>query len=317
VAQVGNLRHSGSADDFMSSPTLSVCIVNWNTRDDLEQAIAAVLAADPGLALQVVVVDNGSRDGSAAMVRDRFPGVSLLAESENMGFARGHNLASRQAAGSYLLMLNPDTLVRPGALSALVRFMASHPEAGAVGPRLLNSDGSLQFSCRQFPRPMAALFRNTPLGKLVPRNRYAREYLMGEWDHERPRQVDWVSGAAICIRREAWEQVGPFDEGFFMYAEDIDWCLRAEGAGWKIYYLPEAVIVHRIGRASDQRPLRMVVEFHRSMARFYRKHYAEGWPRPVRWLPAAGIWARAGVVLAETLWGLARNRLAGAPRGTR
>jgi hypothetical protein len=298
----------------MPSPTLSVCIVNWNTRADLEQAIATVLAADAELVPEVVVVDNGSCDGSAEMVRERYPDVLLLAQGENLGFARGYNLAASKTTGRHLLMLNPDTAVRPGTLSVLVRHLEAHPQVGAVGPRLLNSDGSLQLSCRRFPRPMAALFRNTPLGRLFPRNRYAREYLMADWDHTTSREVDWVSGAAICIRRQTWEQVGPFDEGFFMYAEDLDWCLRAQQAGWQIHYLPEAVIVHRIGRASDQRPLAMVVAFHRSMARFYHKHYAKGWPWPVRWVPAAGIWARAGLVLAATLWALGRGRLRGRPK---
>lgn len=301
----------------MSSPDLSVCLVNWNTRPDLEQAIDAVLKADPGIGLQVVVVDNGSGDGSAEMVRERFPEVKLIESGENLGFARGYNRAAEEAGGRYLLMLNPDTEAQPGALRELVEFLDSHPKAGAAGPRLVNRDGSLQFSCRLFPRPVAAIFRNTVLGRLVPRNRSTRDYLMADWDHDTVRGVDWLSGAAMCIRREAWEEVGGFDEGFFMYAEDIDWCLRAHEAGWGIYYVPSAVIMHRIGRSSDQRPVKMVIQFHRSMARFYHKHYAPGWPWGMRWLPAAGIWLRAGLVLAQTLWGLCCNRARRRARGGR
>ncbi len=190
-----------------------------------------------------------------------------------------------------------------------MRFLEAHPEVGAVGPKLLNRDGTLQFSCRRFPRPLAAVFRNTPLGKLFPKNRYTREYLMTDCDHTRESPADWISGAAMCLRREAWEQVGGFDEGFFMYAEDMDWCWRARRLGWEIYYLPEAEIVHCIGRSSDQIPLRMVWQFHRSMARFYRKHYASTWPPPLRWLPFLGVWVRGGLVLVETAWSLGRNRL--------
>ena len=283
----------------MAQPELSVCIVNWNTRQDLEEALRSVLESDPELNIEVIVLDNASRDGSAEMVRQRYPEVALIQSPENVGFARGYNRASRQATGRYLLILNPDTVVRPGTFGRLVEFMGSHPEAAAAGPRLLNSDGSLQFSCRRFPRPMAAVLRNTALGRLLPRNRFTRQYLMQDWDHSSLQHVDWVSGAAVCIRREAWDQVGGFDEGYFMYAEDMDWCLRAEQAGWKVYYVPDAVIVHRIGRSSDQRPFPMVIEFHRSMARFYRKHYSQHWPWGVRLVPVVGIWLRALLVMGQ------------------
>jgi len=290
----------------MCQPDLSVCIVNWNTREDLEEAIASVLEPDPGLNPEVIVLDNASQDGSVDMVRERFPDVALIEGDRNLGFAKGYNCAARRASGRHLMILNPDTVVRPGALKRLVDFMDSHQDAAAAGPRLLNSDGTIQYSCRRFPRPMAAILRNTVLGRVVPRNRYTRDYLMVDWDHETVREVDWVSGAAICIRRQAWDEIGGFDEGFFMYAEDMDWCLRARKAGRKIYYCPDAVIAHRIGRSSDQRPIRMVVEFHRSMARFYLKHYAAGWPWAVRALPVLGIWARAALVMAQTM--LKRSR---------
>jgi GT2 family glycosyltransferase len=293
----------------MPSPDLSVCIVNWNTRADLEQALTSVLDTEPSLNLEVVVLDNASQDGSAGMVRARFPGITLLESDKNLGFARGYNCAADEGAGRHLLMLNPDTIVYPGALDSMVGFLDSHPKAGAVGPRLLNRDGTLQLSCRRFPKPTAAIFRNTLFGRLAPNNRFTRGYLMTDWQHDTVREVDWVSGAAICIRREAWQDVGGFDEGFFMYAEDIDWCLRAHQAGWRIWYLPDAAIMHRIGRSSDQRPLAMVLAFHRSMARFYRKHYAAQWPFALRWLPAFGIWVRAALIMGQTLSSRARELL--------
>lgn len=293
----------------MARPDLSVCIVNWNTRQDLEQAITSVLQSDPELELQVIVLDNASSDGTPEMVREQFRSVKLLESAENLGFAKGYNRAAEEAEGRHILMLNPDTVVQAGALRALVRFLDSRQEAGAAAPRLLNSDGTLQYSCRRLPGPMAAILRNTLLGRLVPGNRFTRDYLMADWDHRTVKQVDWVSGAALCIRRETWSEVGGFDEGYFMYAEDIDWCLRARQAGWHIYYVPESVVVHRIGRSSDQRPVPMVVEFHRSMARFYRRHYARQWPFGLRWLPLAGIWARGALVLLQTMVAQARDRL--------
>ncbi len=293
----------------MARPDLSVCIVNWNTRQDLEQAITSVLQSDLELELQVIVLDNASSDGTPEMVREQFPSVKLLESAENLGFAKGYNRAAEEAEGRHIFMLNPDTVVQAGALRPLVRFLDSRQDAGAAAPRLLNSDGTVQYSCRRLPGPMAAILRNTLLGRLVPGNRFTRDYLMADWDHRTVRRVDWASGAALCIRRETWAEVGGFDEGYFMYAEDIDWCLRAQQTGWHIYYVPESVVVHRIGRSSDQRPVAMVVEFHRSMARFYRRHYAPQWPLGLRWLPLAGIWARAALVLLQTMVSQARDRL--------
>jgi hypothetical protein len=282
----------------MGAVELSVCLVNWNTREELRQALDSVLASGLNPAAEVVVVDNASRDGSSELVRSAYPQVRLERRDSNLGYARGFNVAASLARGRYLLLLNPDTVVRPGALKALVDYLEAHPRTAAAGPKLVNPDGSLQYSCRRFPRLGAGLFRKTPLGWLLPGSRYVREYLLADWDHAEAREVDWVSGAAICLRREAWEEVGPLDEGFFMYCEDVDWCLRAWKAGWRIAYVPEAVIVHAIGRSSDLAPRRMILEFHRSMIRFYYKHYAGGYPGLLRGLPPVGIRLRAAFVLA-------------------
>lgn len=287
-------------------PLLSICIVNWNTREDLVKAIESLNCggADDR---EVVVVDNASSDGSAAFVRSRFPAVTLLENQENSGFSRAYNQAIEAARGEYLLLLNPDCIVHPHALERLTAFLESNPKAAAVGPRLLNADGSLQYSCRRFPTFATGLFRNTPLGRLFPRNRFSREYLMTEWDHSAAREVDWISGAAICIRREALDQVGLLDERFFMYCEDVDWCFRARKLGWGIHYLPTATVTHLIGRSSDQRPLEMVKEFHRSMAHFYRKHYAPDWPLGFRWVPLAAIRLRMWVALLHHRLSIGHN----------
>jgi|WetSurMetagenome_2_1015567.scaffolds.fasta_scaffold99700_2 GT2 family glycosyltransferase len=279
-----------------ASPLLSICIVNWNTREDLARVLASIsLGGVPDR--EVILVDNASTDGSPEMVKSRFPEVKLLQNEENVGFSRAYNRALGEATGRYLLVLNPDCVVHDGALAKLIEFMETHPEAGAVGPRLLNTDGSLQFSCRRFPTFAAGLFRNTPLGRIFPGNRYSRQYLMMEWDHSLPQEVDWISGAAMLIRRRTLEEVGLLDEGFYMYCEDVDWCYRARQKGWKIFYLPSAGITHVMGRASDQRPRAMVVEFHRSMRHFYRKHYAAQWPIGARWLPLLAIRLRLWTTL--------------------
>jgi len=288
---------------------LSVCIVNWNTRPDLERALASLEAACPGLEYEVIVVDHGSRDRSVEMVRARFPSVRLICNERNLGFAAGNNQALAQARGDFLLLLNPDTVCQPGALAALVAFMRTHPRCAGAGAKLLNGDGTLQYSCRRFPRMMAGLFRKSPLGRWLPENRWNRQYLMSDWDHAEARQVDWVSGAALCLRREALKDVGMLDEGYFMYCEDVDWCWRARMHRWEIWYVPEAVITHYIGHTSDRRPYAMTLQFHRSMHRFYWKHYSVQYKWPWRLLPPVGIALRCLVVLTDNMLARLRGRL--------
>ncbi len=278
---------------------LSISIVNWNTRDDLRRCLESLPGGASETSLEVFVVDNASTDGSAEMVEAEFPHVRLLRNPENRGFAHANNVALRQSTGDYLLLLNPDTLVRDGALDTLVAGMEAHPEAGIGGAKLLNSDGSLQYSCRRFPTFATGLFRNSALGKLFPGNARVRDYLMTDFDHASVTEVDWVSGAALCIRRAVLEQIGLLDEIFFMYCEDVDWCYRVGQAGWKVLYFPDAVITHIIGRASDQAVERMVRAHHHSMGLFFDKHYASAMPAVLRWVPKLGIWARMQMVLRE------------------
>ncbi|HOF89614.1 MAG TPA: glycosyltransferase family 2 protein [Armatimonadota bacterium] len=278
---------------------LSISIVNWQTRDDLRRCLASLPGGAPQTPLEVFVVDNASTDGSAEMVAAEFPHVRLLRNPENRGFAHANNVALRQCAGEYLLLLNPDTRVHAGALDALVAGMEAHPEAGIGGAKLLNPDGSVQYSCRRFPTVATGLFRNGALGRLFPGNARVRDYLMTDFDHASVAAVDWVSGAALCIRRAVLEQIGLLDESFFMYCEDVDWCYRAGRAGWKVLYFPDAVITHVIGRSSDQAVERMVRAHHHSMGLFFEKHYAPAMPALLRWAPRLGIWLRLQWVLRE------------------
>jgi len=250
-------------------------------------------------AVEVIVVDNASTDGSADMVAEEHPWAKLIRSERNLGFSAGNNLGIGAASGRYVLLLNPDTLVHPGALGMLVEFADSHPQAGIIGPRLLNADGSIQYSCRSFPTLATGFFRNTFLGRLFPKNRFNREYLLTDWDHSAVREVDWVSGAAMMIRREVLDQVGLLDEGFFMYCEDVDICYRAHHAGWKVMYCPDAVITHMIARASDKNAAAMIIERHKSMFRFFRKHYASE-SNPLVWpVVIAGLAARASVLVVK------------------
>ena len=276
---------------------LSVCIVNWNTRDDLARCLASLPPAPNGWTYEVWVVDNGSQDGSREMVATRFPAVHLLCNPANVGFSAANNQALRACQGRYALLLNPDTLVHDRALERLVGFLDRHPEAGVVGVKLLNPDGSLQYSCRTFPTWGAVLFRGTPFGRLLPRNRATPSYLMQDWAHDEVREVDWVSGAGMALRRVLWEQIGLLDERFFMYCEDMDFCWRVRQAGGRVLYFPGAVVTHVIGRSSDQNLRAMIRAFHRSMYLFFEKHWGARYGWPGRFTAAAWLWFRATSIL--------------------
>jgi hypothetical protein len=256
-------------------PDLSIVIVNWNTREALRQCLQSIETASPGITLETWIVDNASSDASVAMVREDFPGNKLIANSTNMGFARANNQAIARANGRYVLLLNSDTLAKPGALDAMVRFLDVHPTAGVVGPLTCNPDGSLQLSC--FPKPSLArefwfLFH---LDELYPYGIYD----MRNWDRKAPREVDAVLGACLMTRREVLEQVGFLDEQFFMYSEEIDFCCRVRQAGWHIHWLPEAQIVHFGGQSTRQVASDMFIQLYRSKILYFRKNHgsASAW----------------------------------------
>lgn len=268
-------------------PALSIVIVNWNTHDLLAQCLES-LVASPDLqisgllnqpetrhhspvTIKVLVVDNASTDGSAAMIRARFPWVRLVENRENVGFARANNQAIRESEGHYVLLLNPDTEVKSGALETLVRFADAHPQVGAVGPRLVNPDGTLQSSCHPTPTLAGEVWRLFHLDVLWP---YAR-YQMSAWDLDNPRRVDVIQGACLLLRRAALDQIGFLDEDYFMYSEEVDLCHRLKRAGWSLYWVPEAQVVHYGGRSTQQVAAEMFLQLYQSKLLYFRKHH--GW----------------------------------------
>jgi GT2 family glycosyltransferase len=285
--------------------------------------------------MEVLVVDNASEDGSREMVASLFPQVRLIVNSTNIGFGAGNNSALADAKGRYLLFLNSDTVVTEGAFSAMMAFADSSPDIGILGPKLLNGDGSLQYSCRRYPNLGAGFFRSTLLGRLFPRNRFSNDYLMTDWDHASPRDVEWVSGAALMIRRTLVDQIGCFDEDYYMYCEDVDLCWRAnhtefrepdhatapsEGVGnrhWRVVYFPHAIIYHLIGKSSDQAPTRMTYEFHRSQYLFYKKHYAASTPIALKAVIPVGIALRAIGQMAKFRFRYLQRRLLGTEKRKR
>jgi GT2 family glycosyltransferase len=219
------------------------------------------------LTTETFVVDNASTDGSAALVRERFPWVRLIENSQNMGFARANNQAIACAAGRYVLLLNSDTVLHPGALSALSSFMDAHPGAGAAGGRLLNPDGSLQESCTPMLTPEREFWRLLFLDAVWPRAAYP----MRRWDSAAPRPVEVIKGACLILRRAALDQVGLLDESYFLYTEEVDLCYRLAQAGWTCWWVPAAVVTHYGAASTRQAAEAMYAQLYRSKVQFYRK----------------------------------------------
>jgi GT2 family glycosyltransferase len=249
----------------LSSPSLAdfaVAIISFNTVELLRACLNSVVMQSPA---EVIVIDNASSDGSAEMVRTEYPTAILKTNQTNLGYGAAANLAIASSTAKYVLLLNADTVLGTGALVRLRSYLDVHSEAAVVGPRLLNPDGSLQSSCRSFPRPISLY----PLIKTVP---IWRNHYLLTWKHDQDRVVDWLWGAALAIRREAFNSARGFDESFFMYFEEVDLCWRLRQNGWQIHFTPSAEVTH-IGRASSRQcRAEMEVALYASTKRFYRKH---------------------------------------------
>lgn len=290
------MDNNGDSEEshIFSSPKqmrLSVIIVNWNTFGLLRACLASTSHYLDSPDCEIIVVDNGSSDGSAEMVAAEFPTVRLIALPKNFGFSRGNNAGIKISQGHFILLLNSDTEVHTDALWKMCDRMDENTRIGALGARLLNPDGSLQMSCRSFPSYWTALFhRKSLLTRLFPGNMYSRRYLLSGTDHGHRMEVDWVIGACLMTRRETVQQVGLLDETFFMYAEDVDWCYRMRQAGWTVEYFPEAEVMHHYEKSASKAPFRMHRERHLSMWRFYKKHYSKNIATDA--ITLAGIGAR-------------------------
>ncbi|MDQ3991503.1 MAG: glycosyltransferase family 2 protein [Actinomycetota bacterium] len=274
---------------------LAVVVVNYNAGSYLGRCLASVFAAGGDLGLEVVVVDNASRDGSAERARRDHPRARVIVNQENRGFAAAANQGIRATTAPFALLLNPDAEIVTGTLAALVKVARERPHAGAVGLLVRNPDGSLQPSARKVPGLGEAL-GHAFLARALPDNRFSRSYTMADWDRTSERAVEWVSGSAVLLRREATDDVGLFDEGYFMYVEDVDLCTRMRAAGWQVLFSPEVEVRHEVGVSSRAIPRRMAEEHSRSIYRYFAKHVARGpavlLKPPVR----LALWARARLV---------------------
>jgi GT2 family glycosyltransferase len=295
---------------------IGIVIVNWNTRDLLRGCLRSLAQSEARVVRRVVVVDNASSDGSAAMVRAEFPDVTLIENTQNTGYAAANNLGLRRLGFGqpsaadvprYALLLNPDTELPTDALSQMVARLDADPQLGAAGPRLVLPDGKLDLACRRsFPTPEVALWRMVGLSKLFPKSRLFGRYNLTYLDEHLETEVDCVVGAFMMVRREVIERVGLLDETFWMYGEDIDWAYRIKQDGWKILYYPKVTVLHIKRAASRQNP-RTKLEFQRASLIFYHKHYARTTPRLMHWAVLLGLLIKGGRPLWADIQALGKS----------
>lgn len=291
---------------------LDVVILNYNRGDLLRACLQSLLVSETTHRINVWVVDNASPDDSVAIVEREFPQARLIRNERNTGFASGNNLALRQIVederSNFVMLLNNDTVVQPAALDTLITYLEQHPAVGAVGPKLLLLDGSLDLACRRsFPTPAVSFYRMSGLSKLFPHSARFGRYNMTYLDPDVETEVDALVGAAMVVRTSVVREVGLLDESFFMYGEDLDWCYRIKSFGWRIVYHPQAVIHHHKRAASTRRAIPSIRAFYDAMRIFHRKHYARRTIAPVNWLIEAGI-------TGKEWWALGRNLLRPAAR---
>ena len=266
--------HRPEGFDPQASPDLCIAVVSHRHERFLPALLESAYGLPHRCRFDLTVVDNVGQPEILQLIKSRYPRARLLVNRSAKGFSANNNLVLVPSKARYSFLLNPDTELRPDSLDTLLQFMDTHLKVGACGPKLVYADGSFQLSCRQFPTLGSFAVRRTPLRVLFRGSETARRYEMADWDHASARPIDWLFGAAVLIRRETLAQVGGLDEGMFLYSEDVDWCLRCHLAGWEIWYVPEAVIVHHFDHHKYTRFFtRQRFMHYRTMARYVRKHW--------------------------------------------
>jgi GT2 family glycosyltransferase len=253
---------------------ISVVIVAWNAKHYLELCLDSLLKAPPRRSMEVFVVDNASADGSSEMIEARFPWVKLVKSAENLGFAKGNNVAIRQCRGRYIALVNPDVILFSGCLDALADFLDQNPKVGNVGPKVLNPDMSMQSTCRRFPTLWNNFCDAFGLSARFKNSRFFAGEHMFYFPHDRTLTVDVLVGCFSMIRRETFDAVGLLDEDLFMYGDDVDWCRRAWNAGWQMVFYPGGQAIHDRGKTTAGFPVRFAVAQQRSILRYWTKHHS-------------------------------------------
>ena len=251
--------------------TIAVCIISYNTRDLLRECLRSVLMQN---ADEIIVVDNASTDGSVEMMKAEFPSIPLIALEKNLGFGTASNRGIKNCRSEHIFLLNADAIMNAGSLQALNRYLETHPHVAMIGPRVLNPDGTVQTSCFYYPTPPHVFLYISGFYKLIPRLPILKKRSLQKAASEMAMDVPWILGAALAFRRETFETLGGFDESFFLYFEEVDLCYRLFLQGKQIHFVPEAEVVHVGGASTTQNRTWFYIQFFRSLARFYRKHYS-------------------------------------------
>lgn len=290
---------------------LSILILNYNTCKLTLDCLQSVFASNTSYTFEVIVIDNDSSDSSVESIARDYPQATLIANDDNIGFARGNNQGMEIATGRYVLLLNSDTIVQEDTLQTMIYFMDENPTVGASGCKVILPDGSLDKACRRgFPTPSASFYYAFGIARLFPDHPKFNQYQLGHLDENEEYPVDCLIGAFMMVRQETIDQVGGLDETFFMYGEDVDWCYRIKQAGWGIHYYPRTTIIHLKGGSARRRPTRIIYEFHRAMAIFHHKHYKDRY----HWLTNSVIYT--GIGLKFTM-ALLKNKLTRSKRASK
>jgi GT2 family glycosyltransferase len=255
---------------------LTISIVSYNSLSFLKECLNSISANPPELRCEIIVVDNASSDSTVEFVKDNYPEVTIISNEKNIGFAAANNRAMESSNSKYVILMNSDCRVFKKSLDNLVAFMEKNPEVGIAGPKIINTDGTIQLSCRRFPSAFDAA-AHTVLTNIFPHNPFSRKYKLADIEKDRAFKVDWVSGSCMIVRTNALEETGLLDENYFMYVEDLDICYRMWQKNWKVYYCPHAEVMHHVGGSSGGRKIRSSFRMQRSVFYFFWKNYKKSW----------------------------------------
>jgi GT2 family glycosyltransferase len=251
---------------------ISIIIVAWNSQDHIRVCLDSIIRPESPVGCEILVIDNASSDNTLQIVKRSHAQVGLIINQQNLGYAKANNQGIKKSTGRYVLLLNPDTEIHKGALNSMLDFMQAHPDVGALGPQLVNPDGSIQSSCREFPGFSTLLWEFSGLSRLFPKSKIFGSWRMGYFGFDRTREVDQPMGSCLMLRRETLDQVGLFDETFPMFFNDVDLCYRIKATGWRIFFYSDAQVMHHKGASTGKAKRKMIWLSHLAFYRFFRKH---------------------------------------------
>ncbi len=253
---------------------LSCIIVNYYNSGPLKDCLESIYKTVHGIDFEIIVVDNSEDDPSLQTLKGLYPKAQFISNPSNVGFSKANNQAAKIARGDVFIFLNPDTILSDQAINSMKNYFCSHAEIGALGPKVVDPDGSLQYSCRHYPTLWTGLFnRYSILSRLFPKNRFTSQYLMLDFDHNEILQVDWLSGCCLMVSKNVFEKVGGFDENYFLFNEDIDLCHMINQAGKEVIYFPEANVTHQVSTSNSKTSTKVIVQRHLGMMHYFKKHH--------------------------------------------